>query len=345
MTNFYELLGVEKTATASQIKKAYYKKAKVHHPDKGGDAELFKRISKAYEVLSDEKKRQIYDKYGEEGLENQGVQFSNPSDLFSMLFSGGGFGHSAFGGMSFFGGGMRPGQRVNINGREFVIGADGKPVQRAPDIQERLPVKLKDLYRGKKVNMAVSKSGTTENIEINIRPGTKYGKVFTFEGKGHTQPGRKNGDLKVIIIPKSDDMMAKKFKLQQNSYDMIYIHPITFVEALIGTDVIIHHPNGEILFVSVDTVIKPDEPARVVLNKGMPTPTGRYGNLIIHFEITYSELSKQQKKVIRKVMNCKKRLKPSHEVKQVHAIDLNSAKEVNMEDSDDEQHAPECVHQ
>ena len=69
---YYELLGVDKSATPHEIKKAHRKLALKHHPDKGGDSEKFKEINQAYEVLRDEEKRAIYDKYGEEGLENGG---------------------------------------------------------------------------------------------------------------------------------------------------------------------------------------------------------------------------------------------------------------------------------
>lgn len=60
-SKFYEVLGVPKTATAAEIKKAYRKLALKNHPDKGGDPELFKTITVAYEVLSDAEKREVYD--------------------------------------------------------------------------------------------------------------------------------------------------------------------------------------------------------------------------------------------------------------------------------------------
>jgi DnaJ family protein A protein 2 len=60
-SKYYELLGVEKTATYDEIRKAYRKKALKEHPDKGGDPDKFKEITHAYEVLSDKDKREVYD--------------------------------------------------------------------------------------------------------------------------------------------------------------------------------------------------------------------------------------------------------------------------------------------
>jgi DnaJ family protein A protein 2 len=71
-SKFYELLGVEKTATMDEIKKAFRKSALKNHPDRGGDKDTFQELQGAYEVLSDKDKRDTYDKYGEEGLKEGG---------------------------------------------------------------------------------------------------------------------------------------------------------------------------------------------------------------------------------------------------------------------------------
>ncbi|SCA63215.1 Chaperone protein DnaJ [Chlamydiales bacterium SCGC AG-110-M15] len=113
-TEYYSALGVSKTATADEIKKAYRKQALKYHPDKNADnpeaEKRFKEISEAYEVLSDEQKRGIYDQFGKAGLQGQGMGpgggFENMEDALKTFMG-------AFGGMgsdsifdSFFGGGF-----------------------------------------------------------------------------------------------------------------------------------------------------------------------------------------------------------------------------------------------
>ncbi len=106
--DYYNILGVEKGATDDEIKKAYRKLAHKHHPDKtGGDAEKFKEINSAYQVLSDKSKRQQYDQFGDgfeqrggggfggQGFGGQGFDFGEGfEDIFSNIFGGGGGGRS-----------------------------------------------------------------------------------------------------------------------------------------------------------------------------------------------------------------------------------------------------------
>merc|ERR1712164_163319 len=85
-TKLYKVLGVEKNASASEIKKAYRKLAVKHHPDKGGDPDTFKEISKAYDILGDEEERTQYDQFGEEGVGGAG---GDAGDIFDMMFNPG----------------------------------------------------------------------------------------------------------------------------------------------------------------------------------------------------------------------------------------------------------------
>ncbi|GBF94698.1 dnaJ [Raphidocelis subcapitata] len=129
-TRYYKILGVDPNATPEEIKKAHRKLALKHHPDKGGDPDTFKEINEAHDVLKDPKKREIYDRYGEDAIKEGmggggGGGGGSMADLFGELFGGGGRGGRA---------------------RE----------RRSEDVMHKLQVSLEDIYTGttKKLSLA-----------------------------------------------------------------------------------------------------------------------------------------------------------------------------------------------
>ncbi|GFU37189.1 dnaJ homolog subfamily A member 2 [Nephila pilipes] len=133
-TKLYDLLGVTRHATDTEIKKAYRKLAKEYHPDKNPtEGEKFKEISFAYEVLSDPKKREIYDRSGIKGIQGGGDGGMAADDLFSHLFGGGLFG---------MGMGMGGSRRR----------------KRGEDTVYPLKVTLEDLYNGKTSKLNLNKT-------------------------------------------------------------------------------------------------------------------------------------------------------------------------------------------
>ena len=141
--NYYEILGVPKSSDENAIKKSYKKLCLQHHPDKGGDQATFQKIQKAYEVLSDERKRSIYDQTGmdPEQVEN----------------GGGGGGGNPFGGvdignifMNMFGSGMGGG--MGGGGTPFGVGGAGKR-RKGPLKVHEIPVSLYDFYHGKIIKL------------------------------------------------------------------------------------------------------------------------------------------------------------------------------------------------
>ena len=152
--DYYEVLGIEKSSDATNIKKAYRKLAMQYHPDKnqGDDAaeEKFKEASEAYEILSDADKKQRYDQYGHAGLEGAFGQggfswdnFTHAGD-FSDLFSGGGMGNifeSLFGG-SFGGGGRSQGR--NNRGEDLQIELSLNLAEIAKGVEKKIKINVKD---------------------------------------------------------------------------------------------------------------------------------------------------------------------------------------------------------
>eukprot|EP01041_Mallomonas_annulata_P002323 gene2323-4516_t len=169
---FYKRLGVDTNASIDHIKRAYRKEAMRCHPDKGGDEEQFKKLSEAYEVLSDPEKRSMYDKFGKEGLSGQGGGGAPNFGGFGDLFRG-------FGGFSM------------------------------PVIMQ-LDLTLEDFYNGKEVNIPIRGEAVVKiNIEPGMMGGQQlFAKGQILDSRGaprdlifrlneikHTIFQRKNADL------------------------------------------------------------------------------------------------------------------------------------------------------
>jgi molecular chaperone DnaJ len=167
--NYYETLGVASTASAEEIKKGYRKMAMKYHPDRNpGNAEAeekFKAAAEAYEVLSDTEKRQIYDRYGEDGLKNRGYHahnaedvFSNFSDIFEDLFGFGG------------GGGRRQKQSGTIPGA---------------DLRYDLTIAFMEAVHGTNKEIEITKPETCWTCEgTGLRPGYQSKSCTLCHGRG-----------------------------------------------------------------------------------------------------------------------------------------------------------------
>ena len=288
---YYDILGVNTDATEKEIKKAYRKLALKYHPDKASDEnkkvyeEKFKKISEVYGVLSDDKKRKLYDQFGEQGINLEGMGGVNPFDMFGNFF----------GNQGFPGGGVH----VNIGGFPF-----GKRKRRMDDIRMEINVSLEEVYEGvsKKINYErkVNNELISEELNIDVPKGCSDGVTLVKRGQGNEKEDCVPGDLKIIINHKPH----KLFKVHNN--DLIIEKEIKFGTSIIGTQFSFKHLNGEELTVETDGPILSDD-INIIPNMGMPTMRHEHhkGNLIIRYIIDRDlNLNPVKVNIIKKLLDC-----------------------------------------
>lgn len=263
---FYNILGVDKSASSSEIKKAYRRLAVIHHPDKGGDSEKFKEITKAFETLSDENKRKHYDQFGE----GDGNGIPNSSDIFGQMFGGG--------------------MRMQSNTQR----------SRGKNIVHEVNLTLKEIYNGKNLNVTVNRkiidqskvnicqqcngqgmicqtvrmgpmiqqiqqpcqscggqgksfkiNNITENIKVAIPKGAPNNHKITIYDKGDDIAGGDPGDLIVVVKEIKDEVFERK------GYDLFIHKDISLLEALKGFKIELSTLDNRNILITNDKVIKP----------------------------------------------------------------------------------------
>jgi len=183
-TKLYDILGVAPTASVNEIKKQYKKLARQYHPDKAGaeHEEKFKEIAFAHEVLSDQQKRDLYDRYGEKGLQEGGMG-AGMDDILNHIFGGGhgggGHGHGGFDSMFGFGGPFGMSGMGGMGG-----GRRRQQRRRGEDTVHPLRVKLEDLYMGKVSKLKLRKKVICSTCEGAGGKGNAVQKCFSCNGNG-----------------------------------------------------------------------------------------------------------------------------------------------------------------
>ncbi|EED93499.1 dnaj-like protein subfamily B member 1-like protein, partial [Thalassiosira pseudonana CCMP1335] len=301
-TNLYQTLGLTKSATPSQIKKAYRSLALQHHPDKVPESQRaeaehkFKEINKAYEWLSDDKKREMYDRYGERSLE-AGFQ---PS--FDMgMGSGGDFAHvdlneilrQMMGGLNNMGGpassstqGMGGGGTTSAFGNYDAYSGTQQQYQRKSNSKEYTrPVycSLEDICKGCTKKLKVSFPLSGEKIyTIHIRPGWKEGTKIKFP----TSRSKNDAGIQVEYPPMTFVMKEKKHPfLQHRGNDLYWKCKLTSRQAEKGAKLRLPLPDGSTLEVSSKKDTTSGEQMRVS-GRGMPMKNGEKGDVVIEFMVT-----------------------------------------------------------
>lgn len=272
MADYYETLGVARSATADEIKKAYRKLASQHHPDKGGDTATFQKIEEAYRILSDPQKRAEYDN-PQPHFQQHGGMPPGFEDMINQMFGGGGFN-------DFFGRRPQPVRNRNLN------------------LQTQIT--LEDAFHGKDLVANVRlPSGRDQTLEVKIPPGIRHGVTLRLAGMGDDSIGNiPRGDihLTVNILP------HRIFKREED--DLVMDLSINCFEAVLGKKVEFNTIDGKTLETSIPPGIQPGQTLNVQ-GYGMPNMSNPLmkGRLLININITIpTTLTADQKDALRKII-------------------------------------------
>ena len=172
--DYYDVLGIGKSASADEIKKAFRKAAIEHHPDKGGEEAKFKEINEAYEVLKDTSKRQRYDQFGHAGVGSSAASDGNPYAGFGGGSTNFDFGDLGLGDIlgSFFGGGFNSGQNQSRQAR-------------GRDVESNIDLSFEDAIFGVEKTLPISLDDTCEHCKgTTAEPGYELKNCDTCKGSG-----------------------------------------------------------------------------------------------------------------------------------------------------------------
>jgi curved DNA-binding protein len=311
--DYYQILGVQKSASQEEIKKAYRKLAMKYHPDRNKENKeaesKFKEISEAYAVLSDPEKRKQYDMFGAEGFQQRFTQ----EDIFkgfdfSDIFKEFGFGHfgarSRGGGSNIFenlfsGATAGSGYRAKPDSfGSFFNGFGGNTrAQKGQDIIYELPVHLEDIRQTSQKTISYSIGGRQQQVKVKIPAGITDGKKLRLSGMGKPAPGGGiPGDL-YIKVKVLDHPLFKR-----EGDDLHLTREISFSEAALGTTIEVPTVDGKRLNLKIPAGFQSGSKMRLK-GHGMPRMGGGgRGDVYVKIQVEVPrKATKKQRELIEKL--------------------------------------------
>ncbi|XP_020589820.1 dnaJ homolog subfamily B member 1-like [Phalaenopsis equestris] len=326
--DYYNILKVNRNATNEDFRKAYRRLAMIWHPDKHRDdkqvAEVkFKEISEAYDVLSDPKKRAIYDEYGEEGLKGNAPSRSQRTTSYRAGSSG----------QNIFPFNSRTAEEIFAEAfqKDFDLAYMPRPkptrfraeatnsqgvnveaanmAQKAPAIERKLACSLEELYKGSTRKIKISRNVITshgesvarsEMLVIDVKPGWKKGTKITFPKMGDEEANMIPADI-VFEIDENPHAMYKRV-----GNDLVVLQNLSLADAIGGTTFKLRTLDERDLTIQLANIVSPGYEL-LIANEGMPIARepGSKGHLRIKFDVIFpSTLTEQQRTGIRNILEC-----------------------------------------
>ena len=258
-TCHYNILGITKSATQSQIQKAYRKRCIITHPDKvSGDRSAFDKVSVAYDILSCEKKRAVYDKFGQKGLDEGLDVHSDGVRGFGMGMGNGNFGTDVF--RDFFSGtGIDP---FNFAGRRHQQ-QQQQSSRRNRDLRYQLEVTLEELYNGTTKHVLIQQpNGSSyyqhhrKEVEVTLPKGMSNGQSVRLSGVVDSIKDAPPADVIFIIRERRHPIFTRR------GNDLAIEVSITYAESIVGYKRTLKCLNGKEIVICnpvVAEVVKVDE--------------------------------------------------------------------------------------
>ncbi|MEM6836181.1 MAG: DnaJ C-terminal domain-containing protein [Cyanobacteria bacterium P01_C01_bin.120] len=317
--DYYSTLGVSKSASADEIKRAFRKLARQYHPDVNpGDATAeakFKEVSEAYEVLSDSDKRQKYDQFGRywQQAGGRGAYSGNAADFGGFDFSNygsfdefinellGRFGTTGFGGSP----GRSPGgytsYRTSPGGAGFGTdfrnygGSSATTAQQSFDQEAQISLTLSEAFHGTQRRLKIG----SEEVEVRIPAGAKQGTKVRLRGKGQINPySKRRGDIYLIVN------LQPHHIFQFDGDNLVCEVPIAPDEAVLGGSIQVPTPDGTVTM-NLPPGVKSGQSLRL-RGKGWPRPKGSRGDQLVKVVIAPPKsLSQQERELYEKIQQAR----------------------------------------
>ena len=310
--DYYKILGVDKTATKDDLKKAYRKLALKYHPDRTkGDKkaeEKFKQANEAYAVLTDPEKRQQYDTYGSDTFQKRYSQedIFRGADLGSIFrefgIKVGCCSQAGAGGRGRGGSPFEPffSQSSGAGGNPFQsqgCGSSRRQPVKGEDATLELGITLVEVLNGSEKTISLGRGQSADKVSVKIPAGIESGKKLRVAGKGSPSPqGGAAGDLYLLINILPDPNFSR------DGNDLICERLIPFSVATLGGTIAVPTLEGKTLNVKVPAGIQPQAKLRLK-GHGLPVgPIGPRGDLLVRFMVEVpKEVTPSQQELIEKL--------------------------------------------